>query len=715
MTYRLQRLHIDKNVLVNVGSVQQVTLAHFQAIAQMLEGLMDFIKLDQDLQSDWIEQDRPALLHHARPIFKNILSKQQVTHFYFIGLEKTCFLRVHRPDYHGDLIRRHTLDQSELVSAPVSGIELGPFGTLTFRLVQPWWIKGKLTGFIELGVEIENLAPKLKKILGSDLIFTVNKSFLKRENWEEGMRMMGRNANWDQFSDYIIISNTLKEIPSKLGQHKQLDAVEREGHIFNMPTGDRQHYGGFVPLVDAGNNIIGDIIVLKDITAEESALQTLSIIMTVACIVIGIFLIGFFYYFVGRIERRLEKSRRALTDEIVVRRETEEALQQARDKLEMRVKERTVELSHAIKELQRQMKERERTEVALRESETKYSTLVEDALMGVSIIQNGKIQFANEKFAEIFGYSRDDLKGMDSLELIHPEDRDVIKEIREKRLNGEDAPSEYEVRGLRRDGKTIWIVRSNALIQYQNHPAIAGNIIDISHRKEMEQRILQSEKEHRILSGQLLSVEENERKRIASEIHDSIGQALSAIKFALENTIVKLRPHAAKIDISALNSIVPLAQKTIEEVRRIVMDLRPSILDDLGILATINWFCREFESIYAYISIQKEIYVQEQDIPIRLKTGIYRILQEALNNVTKHSEANKVKLGLRLKDRRIELCIEDNGKGFDVDSMIALQSERLGVGLASIRERAELSGGTHAIASHMGSGTRISVWWPVTG
>jgi len=562
---------------------------HLEGITHTLNGLLDFIKEDKFLQGAWLEKDRSDLLRYARPILTKTLSRQKVTHFYFIGSDKVCFLRVHKPESHGDIIRRYTLDRAQNESRSVSGIELGPFGTLTFRVVHPWRIRGELVGFIELGVEIENLAPKLKKIIGSDLIFTVNKSHLDRTRWEQGLIMMGRSGNWDQFPDYVIFSQTLEEIPAKIGQHKQLDHIEREGHIFNITTSQRKYYGGFVPLIDAGNNVLGDIIVLKDITAEESALRTLSIIMIAASVVIGALLFGFFFFFVGRIERRLVKSQNDLLEEIAVRKETQRALQQARDRLEVRVYVRTAELSQANEELRRQIEERKQAETAL----------------------------------------------------------------------------------------------------------------------------LESEKEHRILSSQLLSAEENERKRIAGEIHDSIGQALSAVKFSLENSINVLHDNFTQLDVAPLEAIVPLIQNTIEEVRSIVMDLRPSILDDLGILATINWFCREFEGIYSTIIIQKEIAIQEEEIPSSLKTVIYRILQEALNNVAKHSQADRVRLSMGKKDGGMELALTDNGKGFDVGSTLSLNPSIRGLGLASIRERAELSGGLYKIESGRDKGTQIFIWWPL--
>jgi len=402
---------------------------------------------------------------------------------------------------------------------------------------------------------------------------------------------------------------------------------------------------------------------------------------------------------------------RTVINEITDRKLAEDALRRTRDELEQTVLERTAELEKINAQLRTQVFECEIAEAALRESENQYSTLVEDALIGVYINKDGKIKFANEKFAAIYGYSKNELIGMDSMMLVHPADRPLVKEFREKRLRGEKVPSEYEIRGLKKNGDTIWVMRSLSLINYQDGPAIAGIVQDMTQRREAEQALRESDKELRILSNQLLSAEEKERKRIARELHDGIGQALSAIKFSVENSLRELRNSPDHAEFKSLETVIPLTQKTIEEVRRIVKDLRPSILDDLGILATINWFCREFQNVYASIRIKRDIQIHENDIPSPLKTVIYRILQEALNNVAKHSGAEVVQLSLQKKDTGVELSMHDNGTGFDLTEAISLQPSRRGFGLASMRERAQLSGGKFGIESAIGRGTTIWVRW----
>jgi len=355
--------------------------------------------------------------------------------------------------------------------------------------------------------------------------------------------------------------------------------------------------------------------------------------------------------------------------------------------------------------------EHERTEEELSKSETKCSTVVESSLTGIYIEKEGKIVFANDRFCQIYGFSKDELIGMDALAFIHPQDRPLIDQISARRLRGERAPSEYVVRGLTKDGKTIWVTRRNTLIDVGEGSAILGNVVDITRRKEMEKTLKKSQRDLRLLSSQLLTVQEDERKRIARELHDSIGQSLGAIKFGLENTLRKMEDGTAENCVEFLKGLIPITQTAVEEVRKIGMDLRPSTLDDLGILATIAWFCREFQSIYSGVRIEKRIEVQEEDVPYPLKTTIYRILQEALNNVAKHSQANLVSVALRKTDSGIELTVQDDGVGFDEKEESRTGSTRRGLGLASMRERTELSGGSFFLDSRQGEGTLVRAWW----
>ena len=234
---------------------------------------------------------------------------------------------------------------------------------------------------------------------------------------------------------------------------------------------------------------------------------------------------------------------------------------------------------------------------------------------------------------------------------------------------------------------------------------------NITERNLSEGLIQRSKVELRRLSSRLLSVQEDERRKIARELHDGIGQSLSAIKFLIENILQKSTLTANSPPIHSLKTVIPMIQNAIEEVRRIQTSLRPPILDDLGILPTLSWFCREYQKIYSGMDIEKDIHLEENEVPDPLKTVIYRILQEAMNNIAKYSQATRVRLSLVKKGEEVELVVEDNGLGFDPQEILSEERERRGFGLTSMRERTELSGGFFSIESERGAGTRVRAVW----
>jgi PAS domain S-box-containing protein len=231
-------------------------------------------------------------------------------------------------------------------------------------------------------------------------------------------------------------------------------------------------------------------------------------------------------------------------------------------------------------------------------------------------------------------------------------------------------------------------------------------------RQRAEEALRKSGEELRLLSTQLLTAQETERGRIARELHDGIGQSLSAIKFRVEDALGQMAKGSTESSSRTLYNLITVIQGTVEEVRRITMDLRPSTLDDLGILATIAWLCREFQATYSAVQITREISAQESDVPHPLKIVVYRVLQEALNNVAKHSGADMVTISLTKEDNTIQLAIKDNGCGFDIEEALSVESSERGFGLGSMKERTELSGGTFVIKSAKGQGTFVLASWP---
>jgi Signal transduction histidine kinase len=230
-------------------------------------------------------------------------------------------------------------------------------------------------------------------------------------------------------------------------------------------------------------------------------------------------------------------------------------------------------------------------------------------------------------------------------------------------------------------------------------------------RFNLEDELRESENRLHFLSSQLLSVQEDERKRISAELHDDIAAKLAAIKFSLEKKLLQNDQVNSEANQSSIKDIISMLLDTIVSTRRIMVNLRPAMIDDLGILATLNWYCREFEQIFTGIQVEKQINIEEIEIPDHLKIVIFRIVQEGMNNIVKHSGANHIALTLERINDTLALLIEDNGQGFDVENKI-LESEIFqGFGIVNMKERARLSGGGFSIKSFKEKGTFLKVTW----
>ena len=182
----------------------------------------------------------------------------------------------------------------------------------------------------------------------------------------------------------------------------------------------------------------------------------------------------------------------------------------------------------------------------------------------------------------------------------------------------------------------------------------------------------------------------------------------------MEAALIQMDQEKPTEAIKSLESVMPLARGAVEDVRRISKNLRPSSLDDFGIVATISWLLQEFRTLYVRIEIEEQIEILEDDVPDPLKIVIYRILQEALNNVAKHSQASVVGFCLRKTDNVIELVVNDNGEGFEMEDILSGDPSGRGLGIIGMRERTELSGGSFSIETRKGSGTTVQSSWPLT-
>ena len=340
--------------------------------------------------------------------------------------------------------------------------------------------------------------------------------------------------------------------------------------------------------------------------------------------------------------------------------------------------------------------------------------LLDSSLMGVYITLNGIITQCNHRFAEIFEYSEDELLGKDLEEILRAKEKSDSRYCMLAFVNKKNDGGVRIINTRTKNGAFIWVKCVVNTIDSHSGKLALGNVIDITEQVKMEDSLLESDKELRSLSVRLINAQENERKRVASELHDGISQSLSSIKYKVEQSTNVCGGINCEVD-NLKRFVVEKIQNAIEEVRRISMALRPSILDDLGIIETIEWLLREFQSMHKHIKVKKYVDIREEQIPENIKISIFRILQEALNNIVKHANAKSIMVRLSLLDGRILLTIQDDGRGIDLAILQhqTRQTRRIGLGLKSMQERTKLTGGVFEINPLQPRGTCIQVQWPI--
>ena len=233
---------------------------------------------------------------------------------------------------------------------------------------------------------------------------------------------------------------------------------------------------------------------------------------------------------------------------------------------------------------------------------------------------------------------------------------------------------------------------------------------EIMRREAAEQELRRSRGELEVLSRGQIAAQEVERKRIARELHDSVGQQLSAIKYTLERVELGLVARPAHPQPQLVRRAITALQEVLEELRGIAMNLRPPVLDDLGAASAVSWFCREFAQNYPALELQESVFVSDAEVPERLGTTVFRSVQELLNNVAKHAQASRVVVTLSRSAEQLVLEVCDDGVGFS--ATVPGGALRSGRGIPNLRERAEMTGGQFSLSTgEAGNGSRARIEW----
>jgi len=363
------------------------------------------------------------------------------------------------------------------------------------------------------------------------------------------------------------------------------------------------------------------------------------------------------------------------------------------------------------------MTERKLSEKALEESEARFAKIFQASpiSLGMSTIAEGRIIDVNESWLELFGYSRDEVIGRTNAELqisVDPQVRPAT--VRRMRADGVVRDLELQVR--RKSGEVRDLIVSAVPVDLpgQTESWISATV-DITDRKRAEaerDRLLEAERTARerlrTLSRRLLTAQEEERRHIAVELHDDLGQMLTAAKINLES--VERLPDALAAP-SHLREAIVCVDQALQRVRDLSLDLRPSVLDDLGLAAALRWYVDRFAQ-NAHLEVHLSIDVVTRLDPA-LEITCFRLTQEVLTNVARHAQATQVWFDLHLLDQALELRVRDDGIGFDAATARARAIGGASLGLLGMEERVSLVGGRLEVLSAPGSGTELRARFPM--
>lgn len=383
--------------------------------------------------------------------------------------------------------------------------------------------------------------------------------------------------------------------------------------------------------------------------------------------------------------------------------------------LEQRVIERTREVSVTNEALRREIVQRQQAEDRIR--------LIIDAIptMAWSLGPDGVVDFLNQRWVDYTGLSLERFNEEPSRP-IHPEDiPGVTERWRAEMAAGE--PYDDELRLQRSDGEYRWFLVRNAPLHDERGNLVRwyGVAIDIEDRKQAEEKLKQSQErlratteQLRALSASLQSAREEEATRIAREIHDELGAALSSLRWDLEDFDEAISETQDQSQLQELRkkieAMMRLTDTTINTVRRIASELRPIALDALGLSEAIEWQARQFQDRTGII-VHLDCALENLDLNRERSTAVFRIFQEALTNILRHAQATSVNVQISAEEGEFILTISDNGRGITDDE----KSGQHTLGLLGMRERAHLIRGKIDITGSNGKGTLISLRFPLAG
>jgi PAS domain S-box-containing protein len=403
--------------------------------------------------------------------------------------------------------------------------------------------------------------------------------------------------------------------------------------------------------------------------------------------------------------------------DISERKNMEDELREHRDHLDFLVRERTAELRKVNKELRAEIMRRIQMEKDLIESQ-RFVQRIADATPNLlylyDVVENKNV-YINPRIQEILGHSPEDVRraGTSFFKAFgHPDDLNIIQSLRERfseASDGDIVESHYRMRNER--GEWRWFHSRNVVFKRTSDgllKLVLGIAQDITEQREAEDELKSSRQQLRHLLAHLQSVREDERTRISREIHDELGQSLTALKMDVSWLIKRFGRDQKELREKA-QRMSKLIDMNIQTVKRISAELRPGLLDELGLTAALEWQAEEFQD---RTGIKCELSISPEDITLdrNVSTTIFRVFQETLTNIVRHARAKNVSVNLMEKKGQIVLSVADDGKGLTKSQVSSPKS----IGLMGIRERVAFLGGDVKFSGEKDKGTTVTVTIPIS-
>jgi PAS domain S-box-containing protein len=337
-----------------------------------------------------------------------------------------------------------------------------------------------------------------------------------------------------------------------------------------------------------------------------------------------------------------------------------------------------------------------------------FRGMVEQSLAGVYVVLDERFMYANDTFAAMFGYPREEFIGRRMVDCVTPDSVEEVLRNYRLRISGAVPSIHYFTKGVRRDGRIVHLELHASRVECRGQPALAGVAIDITERVQQQEELRRSHAQLRELAQRINHAREAERANLAREVHDVLGGMLSSAKFDLSR-IVRRTAAPGHEDLHRIAvDLVALMQDTITAARTISEQLRPASLDLHGLPEALRQAAERFSARHG-ITVDVDIDAGLQAPGDAAAVQVYRIVQEALTNVARHAQASRVMLTLQRQGETLELRVIDDGRGLD-DA-----PRRPGaIGLFSMSERARDIGGQLSVARRPEGGTEVMLRVPLT-